>query len=234
MTRDLEEFNGIHKGRKCFIVGAGPSLHFQDISPLVNHVTITVNSGYLAFKEADYFITDDHATANWSYFYKDLKESTKTNVLLYEDKLKNSTKLFGNRSVLFRHRKGYHITDKYEHNNKINHICQARTSTGSAIHVAHIMGCSEIFLLGLDCCRIEGKRYFWQFRNNQPTRSDGIPIDNYHKTIENGTQSDSDLKEIHKYWNNTGKLILNKCKVYNASGNSVLNTFPKVNLEDCL
>ena len=60
--RNLEEFNGIHKGKTCFVIGAGTSLHFQDLEPLKsmdNVVMIAVNSGYVAASWAGYFVSDD-------------------------------------------------------------------------------------------------------------------------------------------------------------------------------
>ena len=59
MVRNLEEFNGKHKGETCFIIGAGTSIHFQNLEPLKDHVTIAVNSGYVAANWASYFVSDD-------------------------------------------------------------------------------------------------------------------------------------------------------------------------------
>jgi len=58
-VRNLEEFNGIHRGKTCFIIGAGASVHFQNLEPLKQHVTIAVNSGYVAANWASYFLSDD-------------------------------------------------------------------------------------------------------------------------------------------------------------------------------
>ena len=236
MIKNLEEYNNKYIGKPALIIASGPSVLEQDVSMFSEFVTISVNSGYLLY-ESDFFVSDDWSVMRWSYFVHDLKNSNKTIALLYEDKLKNSCKLFGDRSVLFKHRTGYNITNTYSHSNKSNHIVQARTSVGTAIHIAHIMGCSKIALIGVDGCRPEGCRHFWQsskFTKKTPQRSDRIPKDHYLQCNYKGSKSDHDLKDILLYWNRYGREFLKKCQVYNASKDSVISVFPKKNLEELL
>ncbi len=230
--RNLEEMNGKHNGTICFVIGAGPSIHYQDLTPLKKCVTIAVNSGYVAAPWATYFLSDDWSVQAWSFF-EDLQRSN-TTVLLYEGMFKGAQKTFGNRTVFFRHRTKYHITDKYVHNDYENNICQGRSSTSTAIHVAHIMGCSKIVLVGVDCCRIQNYRYFWQFPGfkNPPHRKDRVPVDGYYKCNFEGKQSDHDLVDILSYWRTKGPKMLEKCDIYNASPVSTLKVFPKVDLEE--
>lgn len=231
--RNLEEFNNKHLGQKCVILASGPSLLENDLSDLSGLVTIAVNSGYVAM-ESDYFVSDDHDVQNWSYFVHDLRNSIKTIALLYEDKLVKTASFFGDRAVLFRHRTGYHITDTYSHSNRENHIVQCRSSLGSAIHIAHIMGCKEILVLGLDCCRRANYRWFWQLPTwaNKPFRLDKKKPDKYkrHRSIKGST--DSDLVDILKYWEKYGSLINERCKVYNGTEKSMVNVFSYMGLGD--
>lgn len=241
MIRNLEEFNEKYKGRICFIVGAGTSIHFQDLEPLRNHITIAVNSGYVAVPWADFFVSDDWTIVHWNFFFKDLVESTKTIALLYENKLSNSVGWFGDRSVVFRHRKGIHIADRYDHFNKKNHIGETRTSVGTGIMIAHIMGCSKIVLMGIDGYRQFGHRYFWElppctssYRTEpykKPYRNDKVAWDCFHKVKAKGQVTDSDLIDINRSWSAFGKEVNKKCKVYNASADSTLTVFPKIDLE---
>lgn len=246
MIRNLEEFNGKYANtdRICFVVGAGTSLHYQNLEPLKSHITIAINSGYVAVPWADFFISDDWSIAHWSFFFKDLVESPKTIALLYENKLSSTVGWFGDRSVLFRHRKGIHIPDRYDHFNKENHIGEVRTSFGTGIMIAHIMGCSKIVLLGLDGYRQLGQRYFWQlpytsspYRTEpckKPYRSDKADWDCFCKVKVKGQITDTDLIDINKSWTPFGNAVNKKCKVYNGSENSVLKVFPKINLEQFL
>ena len=233
--RNLEEFNNKYKNEPCFIVGAGPSIAlYEDLEPLKKHLTIAVNSGYVAVPFANYFISDDQGISHYSYF-KGLK-SAETIVLLYEDKLKKCANWFGKRSVLFRHRKGIHIPDIYSHTNPKNHLGETRSSLGSAIMVANTMGCSPIYLLGVDCCRYNGFRYFWQISSkySAPYRDDNVPLDFYQKCRTYGEVTDFDLLDILKSWYNFGRAVNKKCLIYNCSLGSKLTIFPKVKLEDVI
>lgn len=224
--RNLAEFNEAHKNQPVFIIGAGPSLHSENPKQLNEHLTIAVNSGICFYPEATYFVSDDEACWHWSYMNKDLMSSN-TIVLLYDKKLGHTAKKFGNRAVLFKHREGWYPSDTYSHTEYRNHIGQCRNSLVTAIMIAHIMGCSPIFLLGADCCRIRGNRYFWQFweKEKQPYRNDKVPEDRYMKTKD----SDTDLVDLLKYWNRFGNEINKKCKVYNVSPISKINAFPRIN-----
>ena len=232
--RNLEEFNKEHSNQIAFIIGSGPSVNMLDLSPLNDYVTIAVNSGYLAFPESDYFVSDDHSVARWSYFFNDLRKSNHTTVFLYEDMLRNQSWIFGNRAVMFRHRQGFHLTDTYKHDMYENHICQARTSVGSAIHIAHIMGCSKIVLIGIDCCRQDDKRYFWSGDLETPYRNDGLSIDRYRKVVYENRKTDTDLISITRYWREKSHYFNTKCNIFNASPITILDEFPKINLQGFL
>ncbi len=238
---NLEEFNGRHTGQTAFVLGAGTSLHFQNLDLLKDRLVFAVNSAYVGIPWATYFVSDDWSVANWSYFFKDLRESKTTIALLYEDKLAASASWFEDRAVLFRHRKGISIPDKYVHEDPKYHIGETRTSIGTAIMIAHVMGCPEIILLGVDGCRKLGMRYFWQLHQHIssckenpykiPFRNDGVPVDRYKKCKLHGQITDYDLMDIEPTWEKLGAAINQKCKVYNASDTSVVTIFPKKKFE---
>lgn len=232
--QNLEAFNGKHKGQPALIVSSGTSVFGLKFNHTDKFVTIAVNSGYVVPFDSHYFVSDDHDVSNWSFFSGKLARSVTTPVL-YEQKFQNSGKQFGDRAVYFRHRTGYKITDVYSHSAKENYICQARTSVGSAIHIAHIMGCSPIGLLGVDCFRQNGCRYFWQLAPNKydyPHRRDKIMPDTFRRIMNAGTSTDVDLIDILKYWKNHGLMISHKCQVYNLSQKSLVNVFPKMSYDE--
>lgn len=234
--RNLEEFNGNYTDKAAIIIGSGPSLigHIEFLQNIPNNcVSFAVNSGYVGCPNADFFITDDWEVERWDFFSCDLRKSDKTVVLLYEDKLKDKAKWFGGRAVLFRHRTEYHLSDQYSHNDRSLHLQQSRNSVGTAIGAAHVMGLSPIILLGVDGCRKNGHRWFWQYPQfpDKPRRLDGGEEDKYHQKSSN---SDADLVDILRYWRRMGPKMLDKCDIYNASPTSVLDIFPKVDLKGFL
>lgn len=234
--RNLEEYNGKFAGETAYIIGSGPSLCTQDLSRLKEGVRFTINSGYLALPSSDFFVTDDAGVASWSYFKKDLLSGKETTILLYEDKFKDTHSYLGERVVWFRHRTGYNLTETYSHEQYKNRVWQARSSVGTAIHIAYIMGCRRIVLLGIDCKHIGKHRYFWQLRGPQPTNLDArLRLDQIPKEYNvegSAVRSDDDLMEILNYWNSIADELKAKCEILNASPWSVLECFEKVNFAD--
>jgi len=47
--RRLRELQGRYHGRRCFIIGNGPSLNAMDLKPLANEITFGLNRGYLLY-----------------------------------------------------------------------------------------------------------------------------------------------------------------------------------------
>jgi len=232
--RNLEEFNGKHLGQPGIVIGSGTSVLDVDLSLFKNYPRITVNSGYMACTDAEYFVSDDEEISLWNFFCNDLRNSN-TIVFLYEDKLQDRVEWFGDRSVLFRHRQGYHITDKYEHENKKNRIVQCRSSLGSAIHIAIIMGCDPILVVGLDCYRWNSYRWFWQhpsWQGIRPYRIDRHKEDKYRQKYHRRVKTDDDLVDIMRYWQAQGGEFNKKCRVYNCSKDSLVDVFPKISAMD--
>lgn len=235
--RNLEEFNGKYAGKTCFVIGSGCSLIDQipAFQGLAEHVTIAVNSGYLAYPHSNFFISDDWAVVHWSYVFRDLVNSPSTIALLYDQKLANAALMFGQRSVLFKHRKGYALSSPYSHTRPDKFIWEARTSAGSAVHVAHIMGCEYIVLLGVDGRRVGDCRYFWQmpqWQSDKPFRNDGVGIDKFPRCNIKDAPADTDLKSINDYWRKVAATP--GLRVYNASPISLIDGIPKISLGDAM
>jgi len=55
--RRLAELKDIHKGKRAFIIGNGPSLKQTDLSKLKNEITFCMNRFYLAFPELGFTAT---------------------------------------------------------------------------------------------------------------------------------------------------------------------------------
>lgn len=59
----IESFKDIHKGRRCFLLGSGPSIASMDLSALRNEITFSCNRGYLLFSQlgfpTNYWVLED-------------------------------------------------------------------------------------------------------------------------------------------------------------------------------
>lgn len=231
-----------HKGKAIFIVGAGPSLHFQKVKPLKKFITIAVNSGVLKVPFCDYFCSDDKAAFHWTYF-DELKNLACT-CLFFGGRLKGySRHIDKNRIVWYDHKSWYVPSQKKYYPEGLiltkdpeKPIIGARTSSGSAIHLAYIMGGDPIILLGHDCCFKEGKRYFWQFPGEKrATRKDGgmVPLRPDAPRI-NGKQADKHSYDFLNYWKHLAKQTKEQnIRIINASG-GVLDYFERMSFDEVL
>ncbi len=241
MVTELKHLSNIHEGSMAFVIGSGPSLHFQEISPLKDYVTITVNSSILKVPNSDYFVSDDEGIQNWNYYKETLKNSSCVK-LLYKQKLSSSVKHLDN-VLLFDHKTWYDArARKYceggidMSKNPNDPIIGARTSLATAINWAYIMGCSPIVLLGADCCYYERYRYFWQF----PGEKKAIPLNNQKihsfpdKGKRDGKGIDTHCDDFIKYWDQFAHANKNKVDIIYASEGGILKCFPSMKLIEVL
>jgi hypothetical protein len=172
----IKDLQDKYKGKMGFVVGSGPSLHFQDVSKMMNYPVICVNSSILKFAQKNkdlYFLADDWSVKTWSYFYE-LSNINCIN-LLYKEKLEKYSKhLDENKIIWFNHKTWYNVEKREYPKDGLFltkdvelPIIGARTAVGSAIHFAYIMGYDPIVVTGIDCSYRDGKKYYWQY-NNEP------------------------------------------------------------------
>ena len=244
---ELKDLQDRHKGKMGFVVGAGPSLHFQNVEPLKDYVTIAVNSGLVKVPFCDYYLSDDIGSKNY-FYYLNLLPTLSCTSLLYEDKLsKYASHLKQERIVWFKHKWWFSPKDKKYNPEGLlltkdaeKPIIGARTSLASAIHIFYILGISPIVLLGTDCCygiNDPRKRYFWQYPGEpRVARITGEPtFAMANAGIRNGYPIDSHCRDFLAYWDAFVEQNRNTTDLHiiNASG-GILEAFERMPLEDVL
>ncbi|HKO60189.1 MAG TPA: hypothetical protein VJV03_03430 [Pyrinomonadaceae bacterium] len=156
-----EAFRDRHKGRRCFVIGNGPSLREQDLSPLVNEITLVTNSFYLHpivgehWQPSYYFLSDP------AYFedstdlslYRQLTGKIRSAPVFVPHRARD---FFLNHAVLPPERTYYIAVQEgldkvWSGKPDLTQVIPgAWTVVQSAIMAAMYMGCSRIYLLGLD------------------------------------------------------------------------------------
>lgn len=239
----LKGLENKHKGAMGFVIGGGPSLHFQNVSALKKYVTISVNSGILKMPECDYFLSDDIGAKHWNYYQTTAKDS-KCLKLLYEDKLKDCVSHFRAEEVIFFRHKWWYSPETEETNlaglemtkDALAPIIGARTSAASAVHFLYIMGCDPIVLLGCDSCYRKGKRYFWQFPGEpRAFRLNGEPVFcSANKGLHKGQPIDSHCRDFDNYWKQFAKQNKDRAEIIYASEGGIIDCFPMMTLNEVL
>jgi hypothetical protein len=232
-----------HNGEIVFVVGAGPSLHFQDMDLLREHIVIAVNSALPKVPFCDYFVADDIGVKHWNY-YQDILPKLYCTSILYREKLKDeASHLRPDQVVWFNHKwwfdpkSGNYNPDGLVMTKDITKpIIGARTTAGSAVHLAHIMGGNPIVLLGCDCCYHGRNRYYWQFPGEVPCfRHTGEKVfSTPNKGVKNGRPVDSHSMDFLEYW----KALAEKAEesgihIIDAS-DGLLDCFEQMTLEEVL
>lgn len=155
-------FRDCHKGRRCFVIGNGPSLATQDLSFLSNEITLVTNSFYLhpvisdRWQPTYYFLSDP------AYFDSSIDPSVFKEIT---DQIRSTTffvphfakDLVLDKGVLPAEQTYFVVTwGEFDEGKPpvepdlTTSIPGMQTVVQFAILVAMYMGCSQIYLLGLD------------------------------------------------------------------------------------
>jgi 6-hydroxymethylpterin diphosphokinase MptE-like protein len=152
----LRAFKDCHRGRRCFIIGNGPSLQRTDLAPLADEITIGVNGIFYmtwqcGFAPTYYVVEDNHVFADnldrigtvdavarfFPSKYRPIIEPTADTQFLPTD-----WSFYWGSSEWFEIPRFSHDVSKV--------IYAGQTVTFMNIQLATYMGCNEIYLIGVD------------------------------------------------------------------------------------
>lgn len=149
--KSLQRLKGAYSGKRCFIIGNGPSLQPEDLDRLVDEYTFAFNRIYCIFDKTmwrpTFYCTQDAKIAKASA--KEIKEKIDTpyifapiNLKWYEDVDIDSDYFFSPKQA------GENVPEFSE--NIPHYIGVGNTVAYTAMQLAVYMGFSEIYLLGVD------------------------------------------------------------------------------------
>jgi len=144
--KELIHFHNVHKGKRCFILGNGPSLKKTDLSKLKNEYTFGMNRIYLGFEEMGYETS----------FYVSI------NNLMIEQcagdikylKIPSFVSWRGGKRWLTPQKNLFFLYTTYTEpkfaTDIRNRIWESATVTYVALQIAFYMGFEEVILIGVD------------------------------------------------------------------------------------
>ena len=228
----LSKFHNIHQGKRCFIVGTGPSLKLSDVDMLKDEYTFGVNSCLTMYDKtewrADYYgIVDSHAVEIMGdklktdeiplFFYTDMdaKYDGKNGIAFPKDDSANMmTETFWRR--LFPKR--FPETDFSGDITKV--VYTGKSVVYAMIQIAAYMGFTEIYLLGVDCNYAQPKMY-----SDNVTYIDHKTKWTQERLLKNGNQMLPQFEIAKEYAEKHG------IQIYNATRGGMLETFERVDLD---
>ena len=228
----LSKFHNIHQGKRCFIVGTGPSLKLSDVDMLKDEYTFGVNSCLTMYDKtewrADYYgIVDSHAVEIMGdklktdeipvFFYTDMdaQYDGKNGIAFPKDDSANMmTETFWRR--LFPKR--FPETDFSGDITKV--VYTGKSVVYAMIQIAAYMGFTEIYLLGVDCNYAQPKMY-----SDNVTYIDHKTKWTQERLLKNGNQMLPQFEIAKEYAEKHG------IQIYNATRGGMLETFERVDLD---
>lgn len=226
---DLRIFHNIAEGKRCFIIGNGPSLTLDDLDSLQNEITFASNGIFNIFDKVNwrptyYFLGDPHyAQYVQEAILKPIQASMYT-FLIYTH-LEKYNKLVLDFNNVYFYKQPYRtifdsLEDKIVRGNRPRFskditkcMYSAGTITYEMLQMAIYMGFSEIYLIGLDHSYRFGSHF------------DGCD-DMYTKGPEKLTKWDYAYEECKRHAEYRG------IKIYNVTRGGYLETFERKNFDD--
>lgn len=156
----LEQYKGIHQGKRCFIVATGPSLQVDDLNCLMenNEICFGVNSIYKIFEKTKwrptYYVAADYRVVQEEGFDIDFFKDT---TCFIADNNAEFNKIDHDSNINIFH--SGQFSNKFKHlpfsEDISNIVYSGGTVCYSVIQIAAYMGFEEVYLLGTDASGIE-------------------------------------------------------------------------------
>jgi len=232
----VDHFIDKHKGQVCFVLGTGPSLKDLSSYLLRDHIVIAVNGAIIKAPKSDYYFSCDYGMVLWRSWWElkflecDLILASNTGFGAFQNKVEREVfeGIENDRINYAPRKKGLKIDKNPE-------MLSGSSSVHSAVHFAHLLGCSPIVLLGCDCRYGEGKKHYWDFPD-QPKEGLVKPeYEQYRRPLaveEPGAKMDGELHHHIKIWLQL-KNQNPRIEIIDSSGGN-LTMFPQMPLKEVL
>ena len=258
LLKENKKFHNCHLGKRCFILGNGPSLKSLDFGLLANEITFTVNqlprnpnfpklkTNYHFFADPVFFSLKDDAAEDLEVLdvIKNVNTVDNKPIVFY--------KLEAYNFIRTRHLDEILNVVYYDHYfTNMNHACkhyidltrpvpEVSTVVQYAIMTAVYMGFKEIYLLGCDCSgfvsaaqaklkQAEKSLYSYEISENEKKRME----------IRATKMSIKEELRMHLEWFEYYESLFKYCrrfgvKLYNATEGGLLDCLPQVKLADVM
>lgn len=245
------ELKNIHQGKRCFILGSGPSIKHEDLLPLKNEIVFALNNFYvhdnfqeiMSGDESKYYIVapihPPQTEEEWRHWLTDMSKNVSQNITLLFGLDSNAIniKYMCDTYDLFNKAQLYwyytlHTFKKDSFNKKyidISHaIYRAETVSIYAIILALYMGFEEIYLLGMD------HNYFlYDNENDMRMYKNGLhQKDEFKRSFGDDFYVNEYLRQYNIFTKYSVLQNNTTAKIYNASSEGLLKVFPRVNYNE--
>jgi hypothetical protein len=244
--RGILRINGVfkdkHKGQRCFVIGNGPSLKTQDLSPLASEITLAMSAFWkhpvVEKWQPSYYCFADPAFFDGSEPMREFFQSLRARIHSSTFFVPLSAAKVIQEQGLLPSEQTYHIAfhgtlsdSRIKSIDLVNFVPGVLSTSQLDIMVAMYMGCSPIYLLGLDHDWLAHRgmdRHFYEG-----------------KTIEDHPQAHGDLslysykvdaQAVVNLWSGYEALLRlsrqERIEILNGTNGGFLDVFKRVNYEE--
>lgn len=242
-----KEIHNIHDGKRCFILGNGPSAGKIDLSILAGESVISVSNGYL-HKNYNLIAPQYHCVPQITYGLMTEKDVVAWFTEMHEHI--GSAELFLNETEyelvrkhnLFAGRKVHFLAMRDNFDELKTHqipdlavaIPRVQSVPVMAIIIAMYMGFKEIILLGVDHDHFKSRKYIYAFDlgvqegKDYSVTSDGQTIDSWFDEFQG-------LARLWRHYRFLRRVAdAQSISIYNATPGGELDEFPRGKIENFL
>jgi hypothetical protein len=232
-----------HKGKRCFVIGNGPSLKEMDLSVLSDEVTIGANSFY-KHRDAERvglkylcigdqsFMLDEPKSVEWHNLISE--RLPRTTLLAHPDlgQLRRKYHLYSKHEVFY-FRRGVVVPFAAPVHFDLTRPINVGNTTGTqlAIPLAVYLGCTDIVLLGFDANWLEGftRAYHFYEKHDQFPEFDSLQADHRSNRYEEHLIFALRDFEAHRLIATRAESL--GIRIRNGTRGGLLDTYPRVQLE---
>jgi hypothetical protein len=249
-----KQLEGIHKESRCFILGSGPSIKNQDLTPLKNEIVFALNNFYvnpdfqtiMSGEKPKYYLTapihPPQSEVEWRSWFENMQLHipVQTTMLFGLNSNRcNAKYIFEKYNLFIDHKKywyfaGRHTNEYYTFNSKDIDLTRMVWSASAvsiyALLAAIYMGFNKIYLIGMD-----HDYFLYNHEKDMRMYESAIHQKNeLHRTFGNSFYVQEFLRQykIFKQYELLNQEFPNR--IYNASAGGVLKIFDEVSLEEVL
>ena len=247
LIRNNERLASINSGKRCFILGNGPSVKDIDLTQLKGELIFSVSNGYLhngfsdicpkyhCVPQVTYGRMTEHDVVEW---FKEMHD----NIGLAELFLNESEAELVERYGLFQGRTINYVAllenfDAWQGREVINiskPIPRCQSVPVMALMIAMYMGVKEIILLGVDHSELKTRRYGYPFMlkvqhgKDMSVGHDDRVVNTMHDDLQSYARLWREYRVLRQISNE------NSIQIINANNTSELDEFPRESLVDYL
>mgnify|MGYP001074046749 FL=1 len=248
-----KNLKGIHKGKRCFILGSGPSIKKQNLKPLENEIVFALNNFYV---HEDFFhiinnnslpkyymtapIHPPQSEDEWRNWLSDMEKNIPNKVTMIfginTNKI-NINYLVKKYGLFINNIKFWYFEGKFFNflkNNKLTGmnitkpIYSGETVSIYALIMAIYMGFDKIYLLGMD-----HDYFLYDDESNMRMYKTSIhQKDEIKRTFGNSFYIEEFLRQYKIFKKYDAFNTYSKSDIFNASAGGILKVFRKVKFED--